>query len=423
MTLTLGFDVGTSRSKALIYETTQQRVLACASEPTPVSTSPLGDQRDPDELWTVLARLCHRLDDAGAPLARVAGISLAALGEEIVYLDARGLPTGLVSCWYVEQPADAAAGRDLPPFRLAGWYSICAASRRADPAFRSARSFTDLGSSLLTRMVGAEYPHMDRSHASRTGLLDSTTGDWSSERLRSCGVENLRPPELVNSGIQVGVLDAPASAHLGLSIGVPVRAGAHDHICAALAAGAETSGDVFVSVGTSESRLVLLDLSWQQLAKWEQPDREIGFFADGRHRYLHTSRASGRRIAELVSKDPSGRDIAAVYASLADIVITTSDGTLELPGRAADIDSTAADLFAELDRQARESAAAINKMAEVIGDDTRRIRIIGVPTQHEIWRRIRSQRSNRPLEFVQLEEPAAIGAALLAMGIIRGNEE
>ncbi|GAA2187303.1 hypothetical protein GCM10009786_11620 [Leucobacter alluvii] len=416
MTVTLGFDVGTTRTKALIYDTSTAQTLACVSGRTPVTLTAIGDRRDADEVWALLGWLCTELRESGAPLTRVSSISLVALGEEIVFLNERGLPTGPVACWYIEQPAELDTEADQPAFRLASWYAIRNASRQQDLAFNAAHTFTDLGSSLLLRMVGAAPPFMDRSHASRTGLLDNETGEWSKERLLSCGAKKLLPPHLVDSGTQVGVICAEAARHLSLNSGVPVGAGAHDHIAAALAAGVSRSGDMFVSVGTSESRLMLLDHEWAELTRLEQPGWEIGYFADGRHRYLHNSALSGKRVSELVADDVDKREISAVYDALTSLCEDNNNNTFSKlrSGQGVTADVTVSALYVELDHQASESAAAIEQMSEMAGELTQRIVVVGVPTQHDAWVQIRSERSKRPLEVIRVEEPAAIGAALLA---------
>lgn len=410
MSLTLGLDIGTTRTKALLLDTATAQTVAVVSTATPVTRSDDGDLRDPEQVWHAIVGLLADLRGQGAPVHLVTGVSAAAVGEEIVFLDARGAPTGPIPCWYVEHSA-AVDDPDAPPHALASWYAIRAAS--AAGALDAATTFTDLGSWVLLRIAGSAAAVTDRTHASRTGLLDATEGTWSPARLASCGIAHLQPPELVDSGARIGEACRSAAAELGIPAGTPVHAGAHDHLCAAVAAGVNRSGDVFLSVGTSETQLMLVDLPWSELAALERPDLEIGHFADGRHRYLHAARPSGRRVADLVADDPSGRDVGAVYTALGTVTAEV-DGVTTLRAEADDRDATAARLFRELRRQAREAAGLTVALETAAGRPAERIRIAGSPTRHELWRRVRQQDALRPVEFVTLDEPSAVGAALLA---------
>ncbi|WP_173923104.1 FGGY family carbohydrate kinase [Agromyces sp. Marseille-P2726] len=413
MTITLGLDIGTTRMKAVVYDAAAGMAMASVSLATPVVRDAAGDRRDPEAVWLSTVELCHRLAHEGAPLDRIDGVSVAAVGEEIVFLDEQGRSTGPVSCWYVDHSSDV-DDVTAPPHALASWYAVRAAIRGEDPAVRSAVAFTDLGSSVLLRLAGARLPIMDRTHACRTGLLDADHGGWSSARLASSGIAHLRTPELVDSGARIGVVDAGAAEELGIPADIPVRAGAHDHLCAALAAGVSEPGDVLLSVGTSESQLMLVDASWPEVAALERPGLEVGYFVDGRLRYLHAARPSGRRVADLVAADPAGRGIAEMYAALSAIIDPTASDAPVLLQNAEGIDPSAAALFHELHRQATDAAELTSMLEQAAGRPAGRIRITGSPVQHEIWRRLRRSTAGRPVEFVGVEEPSAVGAGILA---------
>jgi xylulokinase len=84
-------------------------------------------------------------------------------------------------------------------------------------------------------------------------LFDMRRRDWSQELLGLAGL----PPELMPpafpSGQVVGIVSGEAARQTGLPQGLPVAAGGHDHICAALAVGAITTDVVLDSAGTAES--------------------------------------------------------------------------------------------------------------------------------------------------------------------------
>lgn len=90
----------------------------------------------------------------------------------------------------------------------------------------------------------------DLSCASATGLLSSSTMDWSPQAIEVAGVDVRRLPELVET-TEVLALCADAAAALGLPAGLPVVAGAGDGPLANLGVGAVVPGTAALSVGTS----------------------------------------------------------------------------------------------------------------------------------------------------------------------------
>lgn len=398
----LGLDVGTTRTKAVLVDD-DGRALATASAPTPVRRDGTGpDRRDPAAVLDALVALIREVGRHSGPdgLDAVRGVSLASVGEELVYLDANGEATGPVPCWYVEQPAST--DPLAPPHRLAGWYSLRALAAAGDVVLDRALSFTDLGSHLLQRLTENAAPAMDLSHASRTGMLARDAVEWSSDALSATGAGRLVPPALVHSGDELGRLSSAAASLTGLPAGIPVVAGGHDHLCAAFAAGTRETGDVFVSVGTSESQLLLTAEPWETLAAREDEGVEVGFFVDGAHRYVHAAQPSGRRVAELLeAAGATPDDLPALY------------GRME--AGAAD-DALAAALLAELTRQAESAAALTERLAAVAQTAPERLRAGGAPVAFALWRRLREERARVPLQFVQTPELAGVGAALLAAG-------
>lgn len=416
--LTLGIDIGTTRMRALLLDPRHREVVAVVSARTPVDRHPDGDRRDPNEVWSAVTDLCRELGRNGAPMSEVVGLAVAAVGEELVLFDANGQSTGLIACWYVNH-ADS-KDPDDPLFKLAGWYALRAAAQREDPALTKAVGFSDLGSWLLMRCSGSATGWMDRTHASRTGMLDPATGHWWAARLNALGGTQLVAPELVDSGTLVGEVGADTAAELGLPVGVGVHAGAHDHLCAALAAGVTHAGEVFISVGTSESQLVLIHEDWSTVAGFESEGIEVGFSADGNHKYVHFTRPSGRRVADLAMGDPRGRSIDELCADLEALTDITPCGVPVLRSDSEWRDPTAAALFREYEAQAIEAARLTRILRELTGGLEGGVHVAGRPTQQSIWRKLRIAYADAELTFSSLAEPSAVGAALLASGSLRG---
>src|SRR5947209_5572141 len=91
-TVVAGVDVGTTNTKALLYDLRRGQVLATASRPT-VTHHPLParSEFDPEELWRgAAACLREVLERGGYP--PVAAVAVASMAEAGVPLDREGRP-------------------------------------------------------------------------------------------------------------------------------------------------------------------------------------------------------------------------------------------------------------------------------------------------------------------------------------------
>lgn len=124
---------------------------------------------------------------------------------------------------------------------------VAARGTAALEAAHSLLLLPDLLGYWLTGEVGAE-----RSNASTTGLLDVTTGEWSSDLAARLGLPWSILPPLREAGSHVGPLRPEVAAGLGLEEAVPVVAvGSHDTASAVVAVPAETgTGFGYISSGT-----------------------------------------------------------------------------------------------------------------------------------------------------------------------------
>ncbi|WP_025105497.1 FGGY family carbohydrate kinase [Microbacterium paraoxydans] len=392
MTLHLGIDIGSTRTKVIAWDD-RDGIVARASAPTPVISGDV-DRRDHDQVWRVVSDLMSQVP--AALRDRAVGVAVASVGEEIVLLDADGSSLGPTPCWYTLSERRLP---ESPDTAILSW-QLFADLRASDRSLlAAAASFTDLAGWICLRIAGgsASDSVMDRSHASRTGLLD-TTGEWDAAALAASGASLVdAPPRLVESGSRIGTVNADVAAAWGLPADLRVHAGGHDHFCGALAAGVGDAGDVFVSVGTSESIVQLVDRP--HLAGIPEPG-EHGYFVRGGLGYLHRSQPSGKAVAALLGAHGSP-DIDALYAEIED-----RDPAALSPAAAA--------LDAEIRRQAKDSARLIHALTVTSGVPARRIVIGGVPAGSPHWRAVRQEALDVEPEFVLEAELAGIGAAMLA---------
>lgn len=391
MRLYLGVDVGTTRTKLVIWDADRDSVIARASAATPTVQGPI-ERRDHETVWKTLQGLAATLPREA--MRAVRGVSVASIGEEVVLLDQDGHSLMPTPCWHASL---SAAPEDETQYSS---HHFAYLSQEDTAALARAANFTDVGSYIAMRLahLDASEAFMDRSHASRTGLLTSD-GHWDQDAVKESGAASVGAlPRLVESADPVGRVSDEAAELWGLRAEIPVHAGGHDHFCGALAAGAATPGDIFVSVGTSESVMQVIERDRASTALGARI--ETGYFVTPELAYVHASRPSGRRIAELLT-DNGLSDIDSLYQELG-----------QRPDKARSL--AAIELDAELHQQARESAALITRLSDATQVTATSVIIGGRPAAYPVWRRIREQALSVPVKFSPEPELSGKGAAMLA---------
>ncbi|HMD89293.1 MAG TPA: FGGY-family carbohydrate kinase [Anaerolineaceae bacterium] len=268
MSALLGLDIGTTTIKALLYDTEAGHLLSMAARPTPVEhPAPTWSQHDPESLWqTVLAVL----REASIGQSPIDGLAVTGFAEAGLPLDKSGQPLYPIISWYdrrTEAQADwweqkiplvqlhAITGQRVSPsFGVNKWMWI----RENQPGLeKQLDCWLSVEDYILYKLTGEKAT--DFTLGSRTLLFDQRDMDWSSRMLDLAGIEKSQMPRLQPSGTMMGKITAEAANETGLPVGMPCILGGHDHLVAALAAGAYRPGVIIDSSGTAEAVLMVLD--------------------------------------------------------------------------------------------------------------------------------------------------------------------
>lgn len=428
MTQYLGIDIGTTRTKVGCYDSSKGALIAIRHAPTPVSGDPWGGVRDAVVLVGLVRRLLDALLNDDAVRAReLAGVAVGSVGEEIVLLDASGGVTGPVLTWHAAHGREAAAGLPSGPWdgmddTFSVFKLVWLARHRAEELSR-ATTFTDLADFVAGELMGSggAETFLNVSHSSRTGLVDLNVLRWRGGLLADLGAANLTMPELVSSGTTVG--HTVASGRLPGDL--PVVAGGHDHWCGAFGAGVRRAGDVYVSAGTSEAQVMLVnDLPGEQ-----PPGVDVGAFVVDDLRYLHRATPSGRfyqswhdilyaGVNDLRLWDEVDAVAGAVAAAEVDADLRTVH-LAPLP-----IDTTSAYAMASLMKGlAVEAERTTQRLEKAAGRAAVVVTVAGVPATNPTWRRLRQEATDRDLRFVVEPEATLLGVALLAQHGVEGHSD
>lgn len=413
----IGLDLGTTRVKALLHDTVRDDLRVVAA-PTPIITSVDGDLRDAEEIVRVAADCIARLvsDLTDAERGRIEGISIASLSEEMVLVDECGLSIAAMPTWYATVMRDESHRAGLNP--SFSWSKLRWARERLDAASSErVRGTTSLAGYVAARLAQATTLSMEFSHASRTGFFDVARGCWDEETFAASGWSVSILPELVPSGTPLGEIAAEPSAAWGIPAQAVVAVAGHDHFCGAFAAGVRSSGQIFLSSGTSEAHVLIVD----DIEGLDLPEHiQVGRFVDGRSFYLHAHLPSGHlhgHLEQLVG----GRDRLAELEEQALSEPVGADGLEFVPSVGADPGYRVRGLSAHAGaasfvRAAQEGLAfAAQELDESLvkraGTSASLIVATGAATTNTLWIRIRSAVGIAPLEAVQESELTALGAA------------
>jgi xylulokinase len=250
----LGIDVGTSAVKTVIADEAG-RVVAEQSVALHVSRpAPLWSEQNPEDWWTATVTAVRALPHSARSTLR--GIGLAGQMHGAVLLDARDSVLRPAILWNDGRSArqceslNAFANRCTGNPALPGFTAPKLAwVREHEPhVFAGTKRVLLPKDFLRLRMTGDAVSEM--SDASGTLWLDVAQRCWSDEMLDATGLTQAAMPRLVEGSAISGSLRPAVAEELGVPR-IPVAGGAGDQAAGAIGTGVVSSGDTFLSLGTS----------------------------------------------------------------------------------------------------------------------------------------------------------------------------
>lgn len=256
--LLVGIDVGTSSAKAAVVDR-RGREIAHGRSPVNWTSVASGAEIEPRRLVQSAVQAAQQAL-AGAPDGQVVGVGVTSMAETGVLLDAHGRPAAPAIAWHDARGAleserlQAEIGAErfarhtgLPIGPLATIAKYCW-MRGHWPAARSAVRWLNVAEWIVRELGGEEVSEL--SLASRTGLYDVVARTWWHDALEFAEVPAGLLPEPQLAGTRAGQVSAGV---LGRAAGAALAIGGHDHLCAALGAGAVGDGETLDSCGTAEA--------------------------------------------------------------------------------------------------------------------------------------------------------------------------
>ena len=422
----LGVDIGTTSTKAVVYDDNGTRVGA-ARVPTQWARDAAGTAADPDALRIGAIAAANQAVADTEDDVTIAGIGLASMGETGVLADGAGRSVTAAIAWHDQRDAAEVAelgerfGRSAFEQRtgkpLRAQFSLTKHRWLVDhePAVRNAvRRFNV--ADWVARGLGAEEA-CELSLACRTGWYNLHTGGWDEELLAWSGADVALMPPLVAAGTPIGMV-ASADAHPRLRGAVVALCG-HDHQTAAVGSGAENPGDQLDSSGTAEAlvRTVHPTLDGDQIEALTRAGVTVDVsIRSGRWSLLGGTQGGlvmGRTLS-LLGVDWGGLgtlDAAALAAGDATgLTVSVDQGVLDM--NVAGDTSPGAVWRAVVEVVTREAAALHDTISEVTGTHGRIVAAGGWCASEMVMDAKR--RFLGPVTTATADEPGTFGAAILA---------
>ena len=319
-----------------------------------------------------------------------------------------------------------------PSFGVNKWLWI--RDNERDVATRMAK-WLSVPDYVLWRLTGEQAT--DYTIASRTLLFDQQTLDWSDEMLCLAGLDVRQLPRVLPGGTPVGTVTPRAATATGLPVGTPCVMGGHDHLCAALAAGAYRPGVVIDSSGTAQALVVLIPDFYTDAFAAKAGYACYAHVVPGQYVLKGGLKAAGGAIEWLV-RQLTGPDVVpseSLYATLeaaAESGVGKRAGPLWLPhligsgtpegdrySRGAlvgvQIEHERGDLFrGMLESMAFWLRHNLAEMEALTDQPARQVTLLGGTTRLRLLNQVKADVLNLPMTMPNVPEAAATGAALLA---------
>ena len=265
----LGIDVGTTNTKAVVFDTDTGRICAQGHAPT-ITRHPtqVESEFDADELWSTVVQCLRQAITQCEHPESIRAIAVASMGEAGFPLDVQGNVLYPAIAWHDPRTTEQAqwwsetfsrerlytiTGHVLQP--MFGINKLLWLRKNRPEVFRNTRHWLSIEDFVLWKLSGCRVT--DYSIASRTMMFDQETLTWSDTLFNHINVPRDIFPTPFPGGTAIGTLTKQLAEDIGLAPTTTIVTGGHDHLCAALAAGVVQPEQILDSTGTAGVVLAL----------------------------------------------------------------------------------------------------------------------------------------------------------------------
>lgn len=428
----LGIDIGTTSTKAIVFDPSKGVIAKAERDSNLVSRFAGWAEEDANLWWSNVVELIRELV-AGQPVAAVAVTGMVPC---VVLSDATGEPLRLSI-----QQNDARAVDEITELRrslrdariLERTGAPITQQSIAPTLLWLARHEPDVWSRtkliqgsydfIVTRLTGV--PGVEANWALESGLFDLETAAWANDVLAAANVPSGLLPPIRQPIDIVGAVSHEAAAATGLAEGVPVVGGAADHVAAAFAAGVIDEGEMLIKLGGAGDILMATNVPLIDerlfLDLHVIPGKYLpnGCMATSGSLIRWFQRELGQGLP-LVDLDSEAQAVGAGAGGIVALPYFLGEKTpLNDPhARGAFVGLHLGHRRAHLYRALLEAVAYgfrhhIEVLAD-LGQEPQRIRVSDGGAKSRVWTQIIADVIGKPVEIVDGQGGAAVGAAFVA---------
>jgi gluconokinase len=264
-------DIGTSSTRALLFEDAAFTGLSASVEYALKTPEPGAAELDPNEVMDALIACLYRL--ARASTATIECVALSAAMHSFLAVDAQGRPLMAAHTWADNRPARQAqvlrvspgaqalyADTGVPIHPMSPLAKLIWLRETAPTVFARATTFVSLKEWICHRLFGRWL--VDDAIASASGLYSLAARDWSEAALAVAGIKRERLSEVARPATVLRGLSPVHAAALGLDPATPFVLGGSDGCLANLGAGLLAGGKqrrAVLTIGTSGALRMAVD--------------------------------------------------------------------------------------------------------------------------------------------------------------------
>ena len=442
----LGIDIGTSSTKAILYDLSGAMLTSASQSYALLTPEPGWVEQDPEAVWQALIKVLQDIVKQSAGY-RIVSLALAAQAGSIIPCDLDGNPVYPMITWLDTRSQELmrqwyADGTAAVIRRLSGWQpfaglplpSIGWLKQHRPDVHASAKRFLGPADFLIHRLTGRFAT--DLSASSEMLLVDIKTGLWSPQLCQIGGVNPELQSDIGWAGRQLGEITAEVASLTGLPGGTAVIAGGNDQPCAGLGMGMTAPGKVMLSTGTAWVIMSVIEADttaavpeWVNLYFHAAPGRRLGGQLVGG---FGATVDWWLKQTFLASNAAEPADLGPLYDALNAAVLESAPGCRgllflslsgpsqifnALPGggfSGMDLVHTRADMSrAILEGCAFEVRWALDELAKA-GIPVQELWLAGGANRSPVWPQILADVCGIPLQVASYADWAALGGAALA---------
>jgi xylulokinase len=258
----VGIDLGTSSCKTVIFNIEGKKVSEAQEEYIVYHPQPRWAEQKPQEWWNAAVKTVKEsIKKAGIHGDEIAGLAVASQREAVVPLNKKGEELYNSIIWLDNRTVPQAqkiqklvgkervlsiTGLAINPVYSAA--KILWLKENVSEVYEKTECFLCAKDYIIYKLTGEKAT--DYSMASRTMLFNVKTRTWSTEMYSTLGIAVEKLPPAKDSTTVIGEVSAKASQKTSLPKGLPVVNGGGDRPCECLGAGVTQPGSVNIGTGT-----------------------------------------------------------------------------------------------------------------------------------------------------------------------------